>query len=141
MRTHTSLPRPGLGLLIHQTDVNETHLTGSQEDSLTYVTYRPCLGHSRCHVKWHPHQQTYDLGPRPTGALSVPRSQWGKRRSKDPCLRPIMAGGHPFPTSQQHGLGKAQTGGMRPDPENCWLGRFPIHGASHSHRDGWKRRN
>lgn len=35
-----------------------THLTSSQEDSLTYVIYRPRPGHHRCHVKGHPHKQT-----------------------------------------------------------------------------------
>lgn len=79
---HISSPWLGLGLLIHQLKVNETHLTGSQDACLTYVIYRPCLGRYRYHVKWHPRKQMCDLGIRPMGALSVTRSKWGKEGAR-----------------------------------------------------------
>lgn len=70
---HISPPSPSLALLVHQMEVNGTHLTSTQEDSLTSVIYRPCLGHAwgitGATLKVIRVSRTRDLHPRLTGAL------------------------------------------------------------------------
>lgn len=119
---HLHIPSlsPGLALLIHQMEVNATHLTSSWEDLLTYVIYRPCLGHARditgVPLKGIRVRRTCDLLPRLVGALSAIWNKLGTRRSEDLRLRHVVAGVYPPsypPTAQpgkggKHGIGETE---------------------------------
>ena len=90
-----SLPSWGLSVLICQIG-DPSH---KQSGGLTYVIYRPRLGHHRCHVKGHPHKQIDAwLGPKACRSPLGNTQQSGEKKELGLCLRPAVAGEHPSPT-------------------------------------------